>query len=145
MLKGVPRILSPELLKVLCEMGHTDELTIGDGNFPGHTYGRKVIRLDGHGIPEILEAILKVFPLDTYVKCPVTLMDVVAGDPVETPIWDVYQEIISKYDPRGKECFETIDKWEFYKKTKEQSSVVIMTGETALYANIILKKGVVIE
>ena len=64
MLKGIPPILSPELLKALCEMGHTDELVIGDGNFPGHTYGKQVIRMDGHGVPELLDAILQVFPLD---------------------------------------------------------------------------------
>ncbi len=145
MLKGIPPILSPELLKVLCEMGHTDELTIGDGNFPGHTYGKKVIRLDGHGVPEILDAILQVFPLDTYVDKPVTLMGVVKGDTAKTPIWDTYKEIVAKYDDRGAECFEEIDKWDFYEKTKEKSTVVIMTGETAIYANIILKKGVVIQ
>ncbi len=144
MLKGIPPILSPELLKVLCEMGHTDELTIGDGNFPGHTYGKKVIRLDGHGVPEILDAILQVFPLDTYVEKPVTLMGVVKGDDAKTPIWDVYKHIVAKYDDRGADCFEEIDKWDFYDKTKEKSTVVIMTGETAIYANIILKKGVVI-
>jgi Fucose dissimilation pathway protein FucU len=143
MLKGIPPILSPELLKVLCEMGHTDELTIGDGNFPGHTYGKKVIRLDGHGVPEILDAILQVFPLDTYVEKPVTLMSVVKGDTAKTPIWDTYKEIVAKYDDRGADCFEEIDKWEFYDKTKDKSTVVIMTGETAIYANIILKKGVV--
>ena len=145
MLKGIPPILSPELLKVLCEMGHTDELTIGDGNFPGHTYGKKVIRLDGHGVPEILDAILQVFPLDTYVDKPVTLMGVVKGDNAKTPIWDTYKEIVAKYDERGAECFEEIDKWDFYEKTKEKSTVVIMTGETAIYANIILKKGVVLS
>lgn len=143
MLKGISPILSPELLKVLCEMGHTDELTIGDGNFPGHTYGKKVIRMDGHGVPEILDAILQVFPLDTYVDKPVTLMSVVKGDTAKTPIWDTYKEIVTKYDDRGADCFEEIDKWEFYDKTKEKSTVVIMTGETAIYANIILKKGVV--
>jgi len=88
MLKGIPAILSPELLKILCEMGHTDELTIGDGNFPGHTYGQKVIRMDGHGVAEILAAILQVFPLDTYEEHPVTLMAVVAGDKVEALIWE---------------------------------------------------------
>lgn len=143
MLKGIPAILSPELLKILCEMGHTDELTIGDGNFPGHTYGKTVIRMDGHGVPEILDAILQVFPLDTYVERPVTLMQVVKGDDVKTPIWDQYKEIVSKYDKRGASCFEEIDKWEFYEKTKQNSSVVIMTSEKALYANVILKKGVV--
>jgi len=143
MLKGIPSIISPELLKILCEMGHTDELTIGDGNFPGHTYGKKVIRLDGHGVPEILDAILQLFPLDTYVDHPVTLMGVVAGDDVKTPIWDKYKEIVAKHDERGAACFEEIDKWEFYDRTKNHSSVVIMTGEKELYANIILKKGVV--
>lgn len=145
MLKGIPAILTPELLKVLCEMGHTDELTIGDGNFPGHTYGKTVIRMDGHSATDILDAILKVFPLDTYVEKPVTLMSVVKGDPVKTPIWDDYKKIVAKYDERGEDCFEEIDKWDFYDKTKEKSTVVIMSGETALYANIILKKGVVVE
>ena len=145
MLKGIPSILSPELLKVLDEMGHTDELTIGDGNFPGHTYGKKVIRLDGHGVPEILDAILKVFPLDKYVEHPVTLMGIVPGDTVKTPIWDEYKKIVAKYDDRGTNCFEEIDKWEFYKKTQEKSTVVIMSSEAALYANIILRKGVVIN
>ena len=144
MLKGIPAIISPELLKVLCEMGHTDELTIGDGNFPGHTYGKKVIRMDGHGVPEILDAILQIFPLDAYVEHPVTLMGIVPGDDVETPIWEQYKEIVATYDKRGAECFEEIDKWKFYEKTKEHSSVVIMTSEKALYANLILKKGVVI-
>ena len=143
MLKGIPAILTPELLKVLCEMGHTDELTLGDGNFPGHSYGKKVIRMDGHGIPEILDAILQVFPLDTYVEHPCTLMQVVKGDTVKTPIWDEYKRIAEKYDERGGECFEEIDKWDFYRRTQEKSSVVIMTGETALYGNLILKKGVV--
>jgi len=145
MLKGIPKILSPELLKILCEMGHTDELTIGDGNFPGHTYGQKVIRMDGHGVPEILDAVLKVFPLDSYVDKPCTLMALVEGDTVATPIWDEYKEIVAKYDVRGEQCFEEIDKWKFYDKTKEGSSAVIMTSENALYANIILKKGVVTD
>jgi len=145
MLKGIPKILSPELLKILCEMGHTDELTIGDGNFPGHTYGKKVVRMDGHGVPEILDAILQVFPLDTYVEKPCTLMALVEGDTVETPIWDEYKAIVAKYDKRQDRCFEEIDKYKFYEKTKEESSVVIMTSEKALYANIILKKGVVTD
>ncbi|WP_050698184.1 RbsD/FucU family protein [Anaeromassilibacillus senegalensis] len=143
MLKGIPPILSPELLMALDEMGHTDELTIGDGNFPGHTYGKKVIRLDGHGVPEVLDAILQLFPLDAYVEHPVALMAVVPGDPVETPIWDEYRRIVAKHDPRGAACFEEMDKWEFYRRTQEKSALVVMTGETALYANIILKKGVV--
>ncbi|MEG1028254.1 MAG: RbsD/FucU domain-containing protein, partial [Oscillospiraceae bacterium] len=104
MLKGVPKILSPELLKVLCEMGHSDRIVIADGNFPAETMGKnaKVIRCDGHGVPEILDAILTVFPLDTYVENPVNLMEVMKGDTVETPIWNTYYDIVKKHDERGK-------------------------------------------
>ena len=77
MLKGIPKILSPELLKILCEMGHGDRLVIGDGNFPAQSMGQRVIRCDGHGVPELLEAILALFPLDSYVDKPVTLMSVI--------------------------------------------------------------------
>ena len=145
MLKGIPKIISPELLKILCEMGHGDELTIGDGNFPGHTNAKVEIRMDGHGVPEILDAILKIFPLDPYVEHPVMLMQKMAGDTVETPIWDTYKEIVAKYDERGADAFTEIDRFEFYDRTREKSSVVIMSGESALYANVILKKGVITE
>ena len=152
MLKGIPTILSPELLKVLDEMGHTDEITIADGNFPGHTYGKKVIRLDGHGVPEILDAILQVFPLDTYpnakgeVDPPCTLMALEPNDvgKVATPIWDEYKAIVKKYDDRGADAFQESNKWKFYGQTKEKSRCVMMSTETAIYANIILRKGVVI-
>ncbi len=151
MLKGIPPILSPELLKALAEMGHTDELTIGDGNFPGHSFDTPVIRMDGHGVPEILDAILQVLPLDTYPDAngvmvpPCTLMAVEPGDDAKTPIWDTYKEIVAKYDERGDACFEEINKWDFYDKTRAKSKIVIMTSETAIYANIILRKGVVIN
>lgn len=94
MLKGIPEILSPELLKVLCEMGHSDRLVIADGNFPVMSMGKnaQIIRMDGHGVPEILDAILRVFPLDTYIEKPVNLMEVTPGDDVQTPIWDVYKK-----------------------------------------------------
>ena len=97
MLKGIPSIISPELLKVLCEMGHSDRIVIADGNFPSESMGKnaKVIRCDGHGVPEILDAILQLFPLDTYVEKPVLLMEVVKGDNAKTPIWDEYKKIIS--------------------------------------------------
>ena len=145
MLKGIPKIISPELLKILCEMGHGDELTIGDGNFPGHTNAKVEIRMDGHGVPEILDAILKIFPLDPYVEHPVMLMQKMPGDTVETPIWDTYKEIVAKYDDRGADAFTEIDRFEFYDRTREKSSVVIMSGESALYANVILKKGVITD
>lgn len=146
MLKGIPGILSPELLKVLCEMGHSDRLVISDGNFPAETMGKNaiVIRCDGHGVPKLLDAILKVFPLDTYVEQPVKLMEVVPGDTVETPIWDVYQEIIQQHDSRGASAIGKLERFAFYEEAKT-SYAIIATGEKALYANIMLQKGVVTE
>ncbi len=144
MLKGIPKILSPELLKVLCEMGHSDRLVIADGNFPSESMGKnaKVIRCDGHGVPELLEAILTVFPLDTYVETPVSLMQVMPGDNVETPIWDEYKEIVSRFDERGQKAIGQTERFAFYEETKTVYAI-IATGESALYANIMLQKGVV--
>lgn len=146
MLKGIPPILSPELLKVLCEMGHSDRIVIADGNFPSETMGKNgvVIRMDGHGVPELLDAILQVFPLDTYTEHPVNLMEVMKGDTVETPIWDTYEDIVTKHDERGKKAIGTIERFAFYEEAKK-SYAVIATSEAALYANIILQKGVVIN
>ena len=144
MLKGIPKILSPQLLKVLCEMGHSDRLVIADGNFPSESMGKnaKIIRCDGHGVPELLEAILTVFPLDTYVETPVSLMQVMPGDNVETPIWDEYKEIITKHDERGEKAIGQTERFAFYEETKT-AYAIIATGESALYANIMLQKGVV--
>ena len=144
MLKGIPAVLSPELLKVLCEMGHSDRLVLADGNFPAESIGKnaKVIRLDGHGTAEILSAILKVFPLDTYVEHPATLMQVMPGDPVKTPIWDEYADIVTANDPRGKNAIGQIERFAFYEEAKT-AYAIIATGEKALYANIMLQKGVV--
>ena len=144
MLKGIPKILSPQLLKVLCEMGHSDRLVIADGNFPSESMGKnaKVIRCDGHGVSELLEAILTVFPLDTYVETPVSLMQVMPGDNVETPIWDEYKEIITKHDERGEKAIGQTERFAFYEEAKT-AYAIIATGESALYANIMLQKGVV--
>ena len=150
MLKGIPPILSPELLKVLDEMGHTDELTIGDGNFPGHSFDTPVIRMDGHGVPEILDAILQVMPLDTYPDAngvmvpPCTLMAVEPGDDAKTPIWDTYKEIVAKHDERGASCVGNIERFQFYEEAKK-AYAIIATGESAVYANVMLQKGVVIN
>lgn len=146
MLKGIPKILSPELLKVLCEMGHSDRLVISDGNFPAESMGKDalVIRMDGHGIPEILDAILQVFPLDTYVEKPVNLMEVMPGDTVETPIWKTYEKITACHDERGADAIGQIERFAFYEEAKKVYAI-IATGETALYANIMLQKGVVVD
>lgn len=141
MLKNIPKILSPELVKILMEMGHGDEIVIADGNFPSETIGKRVVRCDGHGVPELLDAIMKLFPLDTYTEKPVMLMEVVKGDPVVPTIWDEYKEIINKYEPEN--CkIEMIERFTFYERAKTAYAVVA-TGEEAIYANIILKKGVV--
>ncbi len=146
MLKGIPKILSPELLKVLAEMGHSDRLVISDGNFPAESMGKNaiVVRCDGHGVPELLEAILQVFPLDTYVEHPMNLMEVMPGDNVETPIWETYKEIIRKYDKRGDAAVGTIERFKFYDETRD-AYAIIATGESALYANVMLQKGVVTD
>ena len=141
MLKGIPSILSPELLKTLMEMGHGDALVLADGNFPKFAHPANVIRLDGHGIPEILDAILRFFPLDPYVEHPTVFMAVLPDDPYKPEIWPVYREIGKKYEKDGLRE-ETIDKFTFYERAKKAYAVVT-TSESALYANVILKKGVV--
>ena len=142
MLKGIPSLLSPELLKVLMEMGHGDTLVIGDGNFPHASIAgdSPLIRLDGHGCAEVLDAILTLFPLDTYVDATVSLMEVVPGDNVETPIWDEFAKIVEKHQPGTK--IRHVERFSFYDEAKK-CYAVISTGETALYANVILQKGVV--
>lgn len=144
MLKGIPSILSPELLCALSQMGHGDELVIADGNFPAHSVGKNsiVIHLDGHGVPEVLDAILQLFPLDTYTEKPVGLMAVCDGDDVETPIWDKYNDLLNKYEPEHHDI-EYIERFAFYERAKG-AYLIIATSEQALYANILLKKGVVV-
>ena len=143
MLKGISPLLSPELLKVLCEMGHGDELVIADGNFPAESIGKNaaVIRADGHGVPEMLDAILQLIPLDQYVDQPAALMKVVPGDPVVPVIWDEYRALLQKHgeDP---DKVEMTERFAFYERAKK-AYAIIATGETAIYANILLKKGVV--
>ena len=99
--------------------------------------------MDGHGVPEILDAILTLIPLDQYVAHPAALMQVTPGDPTETPIWDTYKEILVNHETRGAECLEEVERFAFYDRVKEKSYAVIMSGEKATYANIILKKGVI--
>lgn len=144
MLKNIPKILSPEMLKVLCEMGHSDRIVIADANFPAESMGKNaiVLRADGHSATDLLDAILTVFPLDTYVESPVMLMQVMAGDSVETPIWDEYKKIVAKHDSRGADAFGEYERFEFYEQAKN-CYAIIATGESALYANLILQKGVI--
>ena len=147
MLKGIPAVLSPELLAILCEMGHGDRICIGDGNFPGASYaaeeGAEFVRADGIGVPELLDAILQVMPLDAYVDTPAMIMEVDPKDAgLQIPIWDEFRRIVAKYDDRGAAAVGSYERFDFYDKAKE-SYCFQQTGETEIYANIILQKGVV--
>ncbi|SFL38601.1 L-fucose mutarotase [Paenibacillus sp. 1_12] len=141
MLKGVSKLISPELIKILMEMGHGDEIVIADGNFPAASHAARLVRCDGHSVPELLEAILQLVPLDTYNEYPVGLMAVVPGDAVETPIWKVYEAIVNKHENRTIQM-EYIERFAFYERAKK-AYAIIATGESAQYANMILKKGVI--
>ncbi|QWH18287.1 fucose isomerase [Bacillus mycoides] len=143
MLKGIPKIISPDLMKILLEMGHGDEIVLADGNFPAASCATKLIGSEGHGIPEVLEAILKFFPLDTYSNYSVSLMKVVEGDPIVPSIWETYDSVIKKHDNHF-DGFEMVDRFAFYERTKKAYAIVA-TSESALYANMILKKGVVTD
>ena len=140
MLKGISPLLSPELLKTIAAMGHGDEIVIGDGNFPADSMNMRCIRCDGHGVRDLLDAILRLLPLDTFVDAPVTLMSVVPGTMKDDPpIWREFDRIIEKYEPGTK--VEYVDRFAFYDRARKAYACVA-TGEKSLYACLILKKGV---
>ena len=140
MLKHIPTILSPELVKYLIEMGHGDEVVIADANFPAHRIGQRVVRCDGHGVPAILDAILTLLPLDTYSDYQAGLMQVVPGDPTIPVIWDDYKISLDKH--QSGVVIKEFERFAFYEQA-EKAYLIIQTGEEALYGNIILKKGVI--
>ena len=141
MLKGIPPILSPDLMHMMMSMGHGDELVLADANFPAATNARRLVRADGHGVPDVLEAVLKFFPLDTYVPEPAVVMAVVPGDKVEPVIWKDYERILGAAEGRDVPLAQ-IERNGFYTRARMAFGVVA-TGEKALYANLILVKGVV--
>ncbi len=141
MLKGIPKNLSPELVKMLMEMGHGDTIVFADANFPAESCAHRLVRADGHDIPSLLESILKLFPLDSFSEKPAGLMEVVPGDPTVPEIWESYRKLLHN-DPAFPGEFETIPRFKFYERAKAAFGV-IATGETALYANLILTKGVI--
>lgn len=141
MLKNIPKNISPELLKVLDEMGHGDEIVLSDGNFPSERINDKVVRCDSTGVTDLLKSILVLFPLDTdYSDEQVFLMEVTPGDTYKPEIWEDYKKILD--ESKENYTIGNIERFKFYERAKEAFAVV-HTGETALYANIILKKGVV--
>lgn len=147
MLLGIPKLLSPEIISTLCEMGHSDVIVIGDANFPGKRFategGCKFLRADGISGTALLEAILSVIPCDTYTEHPVKLMQTMECDrDLEIPIWDEYKSIVAKHDPRGDKAIGFVDRFDFYDQAK-QSYCIIQSGEEAIYANVMIQKGVI--
>jgi L-fucose mutarotase len=140
MLKGLSPLLSPELLSVLCRMGHGDEIVLADAHFPGETFGKRVIRADGLSVPALIDAILPVFELDGYGESPLTMMAAVPGDKLDPKVEKAYRKAIDKHAPKTPTIMR-IDRFAFYDRAK-MAFAVVMTGETAKYGNIILKKGV---
>lgn len=143
MLRGIPGCLSPELLKVIAEMGHGDVLVIGDSFYPAASSARHsmLVRADGVRATDLLDAILKFFPLDTSVEKPVLIMDKQECDKdIPTPIWDEYKAIVCRHDKRGLDCIGMIERMDFY-KAAEKAYAVVATGETALYGCMMIQKG----
>jgi L-fucose mutarotase len=140
MLKGISPLLSPELLSVLYRMGHGDEIVLADAHFPGETYCDRIVRADGLGIAELLDAILPVFVLDDYVDSPLIMMAAEPRDTLDPAVEKSYRVPIDKHATGAPEI-SRIGRFDFYERTKGAFAVV-MTGETAKYGNIILKKGV---
>lgn len=143
MLKGVPPILSPEMLLVLAEMGHGDDLVLADCNFPAESNGQRVIRADGHGVCPLLEAILKLFPVDTFVPQVAFVMQPVNSTDPQPAIWNEYRSLL-----RAAEGWDVpltqLPREEFYAHARSAYAIVA-TSERKIFGNLILKKGIVPE
>ena len=139
MLKGIPAILSPDLMKVMMEMGHGDEIVIADANFPAVACAQRLVRCDGHAAADILGAMLRFLPLDYAVDKPAAVMALLPGEPMP-PAWETYRQIIVSHEPRFSD-FEYVERFEFYERTK-RAFAVVATGDQGFKANLLLKKGV---
>jgi L-fucose mutarotase len=140
MLIGISPLISPELLSILCRMGHGEEILLADAHFPGESYGSRIVRADGLRIPDLLDGILPLFALDDYVEAPVMMMAAVPNDTLDPKVAAAYRKMIDKHWPKTPPI-KSIERFAFYEQAKKQFAIV-MTGETAKYGNIILKKGV---
>ena len=140
MLNGISPLLSPALLNALYRMGHGDEILLADAHYPGDTLGRQVIRADGLRVPELLSAILPLFPLDGYVQAPLAMMAAVPGDELDPEVEKIYRRAITKAGADGEAAIERVERFAFYERSRSCYAIV-MTGETAKYGNILLTKG----
>ncbi|MCC6682367.1 MAG: L-fucose mutarotase [Phycisphaeraceae bacterium] len=141
MLKGISPLLSPELLAAMYRMGHGDVLVLADAHFPGHSLGVPVIRADGLNITQVLEAILPLYPVDTYVEAPLVMMAPVQGDRLDPAVEAAYRNVLDRYEPQAPPITR-VERFDFYEQARV-AFVVVMTGETRQYGNIMIRKGVV--
>ena len=128
MLKGIPSIIQPDLLKILSEMGHGDTIVLADAHFPAESLGAHshVIRYDGQPIEPLLDAVMQLIPLDQYTEHPVFLMD----------------KVIAKHEPDRQTAIGMLERFAFYDEA-EKAYCIVATGEQSQYANIIIRKGVI--
>lgn len=140
MLKGISPHIGPELLSLLYSMGHGDDIVLADAHYPGESMNTNVIRKDGMLIPQLLEAILPIFELDTYIDHPTIMMAAVTGDRLDPKVEKSYTKVIQKYSKNIKAPLR-VDRFDFYDRSKNAFGIV-MSGDTHKYGNIILKKGV---
>jgi L-fucose mutarotase len=139
MLNGISPVISPELLKIMAEMGHGDELVLADAHFPGHTMGRRVVRADGLSVAQLLDGIIPLFELDSYAP-PLIMMAPVEGDQLDPTVEQSYLNAIGAHLD-SVPSLHRIERFAFYDRARKAFAVV-MTGESAKYGNLILKKGV---
>lgn len=142
MLLGIPAQISPDLLKIICEMGHGDEIVLADANFPSASMAQRLVRADGIETPKLLSGILELFPLDQYYSRNFILMEKCEGDEADVSVWSEYKNILNKYSPETQMSF--MERFDYYERAKNAYAVVA-TGERRQYANIILKKGCVLK
>lgn len=140
MLKGIPPILGPDLLYVLQAMGHGDRIVIVDANYPGDSAGPQLVRLDGHSASDVLDAVLTLMPLDTFVTDPAVCMQVVGDAQKRMPVMDEFEAIIKKHEPEM--GLSSLERFAFYERANS-SYAIVQTGERRLYGNVILTKGVI--
>ena len=140
MLDGISPVVGPDLLAVLSQMGHGDEIVLADAHFPGHSLGPTVIRADGLKIADLLDGILPLFALDAYVETPLYMMDVVPGDTLDPAVETAYRAVVDRRCPDTPPV-ERVERFAFYKRARGAFAIV-MTGDTAKYGNLGLKKGV---
>lgn len=140
MLKNISPLISPQLLKTLAEMGHGDEIIFSDAHFPAHSMGPQVIHADGLQVSNLLAAIIPLFELDSYAP-PLVMMAPVAGDTLDPAVEQRYLQALFGEAASTQHRIERIDRFAFYERAKKAFAIVI-TGETAKYGNILLKKGV---